>query len=218
MRKQNCLWILLLVWLAACAAPARDTQPATADLTTQPPAATAPVQPTVVAGQAAGETELAPVKPGSLRLEAVSYEPQSLPMSKNDWFAGSGVCAACHSNLKDAAGEDVSIGPAWRATMMANAARDPYWLATVRSEVLDAHRELRAGDRRQVRHLPHADGGDFTAAANSRRRQVLAAVCWPRKARDMPWRMDGVSCNLCHQIDPDNFGEKESFSGHYLID
>jgi hypothetical protein len=29
---------------------------------------------------------------------------------------------------------------------------------------------------------------------------------------------DGVSCNICHQIQPDNFGQTESFSGHYLID
>lgn len=30
--------------------------------------------------------------------------------------------------------------------------------------------------------------------------------------------MDGISCTLCHQIKPDNFGDPESYSGHYLID
>ncbi len=30
--------------------------------------------------------------------------------------------------------------------------------------------------------------------------------------------MDGISCTSCHQIMPDNFGEKDSYSGHYLID
>jgi hypothetical protein len=30
--------------------------------------------------------------------------------------------------------------------------------------------------------------------------------------------MDGISCTLCHQIQPDNFDSAESFSGHYQID
>ena len=46
-------------------------------------------------------------------------------------------CQACHNNLVSPAGEDVSIGTAWRATMMANSARDPYWQAAVRREAID---------------------------------------------------------------------------------
>ena len=34
-------------------------------------------------------------------------------------------CMACHNGLTTSAGEDISIGTAWRATMMANSARDP---------------------------------------------------------------------------------------------
>jgi hypothetical protein len=30
--------------------------------------------------------------------------------------------------------------------------------------------------------------------------------------------LDGVSCTLCHQIEPDNLGEKAGFSGGYTID
>ena len=37
--------------------------------------------------------------------------------------------------MSSAAGEDLSIGFAWRASIMANAARDPYWQAAVRREV-----------------------------------------------------------------------------------
>ncbi len=29
---------------------------------------------------------------------------------------------------------------------------------------------------------------------------------------------DGVSCTLCHQMLPDNFGKEESFSGNFVID
>jgi malate dehydrogenase (oxaloacetate-decarboxylating) len=43
---------------------------------------------------------------------------------------------ACHNGLVTPAGEDVSIGVGWRGSMMANAARDPYWQAAVRRETL----------------------------------------------------------------------------------
>ena len=39
--------------------------------------------------------------------------------------------------LSTSAGEDISIGFAWRPTMMANSARDPYWQAGVRRESID---------------------------------------------------------------------------------
>jgi hypothetical protein len=41
------------------------------------------------------------------------------------------------TNLSTPAGEDVSIGAAWRSTIMANAARDPYFYASVRRETVD---------------------------------------------------------------------------------
>src|SRR5690606_37509761 len=53
------------------------------------------------------------------------------------YFLTSDQCIACHSNLHTSSGEDVSIGYNWRASMMANSARDPYWHAGVRREVLD---------------------------------------------------------------------------------
>jgi soluble lytic murein transglycosylase-like protein len=46
-------------------------------------------------------------------------------------------CMACHNGVSTSTGEDVSIGFDWRASMMANAARDPYWQAAVRRETLD---------------------------------------------------------------------------------
>src|SRR5690606_7230906 len=53
------------------------------------------------------------------------------------YFLTSDQCIACHSNLHSSSGEDVSIGYNWRASMMANSARDPYWHAGVRREVID---------------------------------------------------------------------------------
>src|SRR6478736_1170285 len=61
----------------------------------------------------------------------------SNPHLNLDLFTHSDNCIACHNNLASSSGEDVSIGTMWRATMMANSARDPYWQASVRRETLD---------------------------------------------------------------------------------
>src|SRR5690606_22987753 len=52
-------------------------------------------------------------------------------------FAASDACLACHNGLVTPSGEDVSIGSQWRASIMANSARDPYWQAAVRREIMD---------------------------------------------------------------------------------
>src|SRR5262245_32771285 len=52
-------------------------------------------------------------------------------------FQTSDRCFACHNGLSTPAGEDISIGSSWRASMMANSARDPYWQAAVRRESID---------------------------------------------------------------------------------
>jgi len=55
----------------------------------------------------------------------------------HDLFVTSDHCLACHNGLEGPAGQDISIGSDWRASMMANASRDPYWQAAVRREVLE---------------------------------------------------------------------------------
>ena len=51
----------------------------------------------------------------------VNLTAQNLPNSSTDFYAASGVCALCHSGLRDSSG-DVSITTDWESTMMANAA------------------------------------------------------------------------------------------------
>src|SRR5688572_29979564 len=73
-------------------------------------------------------------------------------------FQTSDRCMACHNTLSTSAGEDISIGFAWRPTMMANSARDPYWQAGVRRETIDHPRARAAIEEECSRcHMPMAN-------------------------------------------------------------
>src|ERR1700737_2116671 len=52
-------------------------------------------------------------------------------------FQTSDRCVACHNGLTTPSGKDISIGFDWRASIMANSSRDPYWQARVRREDID---------------------------------------------------------------------------------
>src|ERR1700736_2161632 len=51
-------------------------------------------------------------------------------------FRTSDRCVACHNGLTTSKGEDISIGFEWRASIMANSSRDPYWQGSVRRETI----------------------------------------------------------------------------------
>jgi hypothetical protein len=131
-------------------------------------------------------------------------------------FQTSSQCIACHSDLRSASGQDVSIGTNWRASMMANAARDPYWHAAVRREVAD-HPAAQAAieDKCSTCHMPMAH---VVALANGAQSEVFTSIESMRVNPDGHLAADGVSCVICHQIEPDNFGSEESFTGGFLID
>lgn len=139
------------------------------------------------------------------------------PVKGTGLFALSENCMACHNGLATPGGEDVSIGVAWRATMMANSSRDPYWQASVRREMID-HPKAAAEieDECAVCHMPMA----HTAAhASGRLAKVFAHLPVTDKT-DAESRLaqDGTSCTLCHQITPKNFGTSASFTGGFVID
>ncbi len=145
------------------------------------------------------------------------FEGQPLPTDKGAYFAGSGACASCHTNMTDESGADVSIDAFWRATMMANAARDPYWLASVRVETLGAP-ELKdvIEDKCTTCHMPLAR---TTVAVMDEVPGLLFESGFA--SPDHPHHAlanDGVSCTLCHQIEPEGLGEIASFSGGFTID
>jgi hypothetical protein len=125
-------------------------------------------------------------------------------------------CVACHNGLTAPSGEDVSIGHAWSASMMANSARDPYWHAAVRRETIDHPSHGKAiEDECSTCHMPMAR----TAAHAAGREGEVFNWLPTRRATDAERAMaaDGVSCTLCHQIGPEKLGTPESFVGGFVI-
>ena len=148
---------------------------------------------------------------------ATLFEPGApLIQFMTDNFVGSGNCAMCHSSLKTSSGTDVSISTQWASTMMANAAKDPYFMAEVASMVnafpsLDSTIESTCA----TCHMPMAS---TQAKADGTADSILNTGFSNPSNPLYDAAMDGVSCNLCHQIEGSNLGMSSSFSGNYLID
>lgn len=129
-----------------------------------------------------------------------------LPTGYNDLFAGSGECLLCHNEQVNQQGESVSIIADWRSSMMANAAKDPFWQAKVSHEGLvnPAHKEV----LEDVCTRCHAPAGQHNAHHNG---QVLYSM---DEMREDPLALDGVQCTVCHQITEESLG---NFSGQVEI-
>jgi hypothetical protein len=126
-------------------------------------------------------------------------------------------CMACHNQLTAPSGEDVSMGFAWRSSMMGNAGRDPYWMASVRRETLDHPSAVAAiEDKCTVCHLPMGRTQGMAEGV-----QGKAFENFPVIGAGGPYTVlaqDGVSCTVCHQVQDRNLGGRESFTGGYSID
>jgi hypothetical protein len=126
-------------------------------------------------------------------------------------------CIACHNGLATPSGRDASIGFDWRASMMANSSRDPYWQASVRREVLD-HPTASAmiQDDCSTCHMPMQ-----RFAARAAGGQGVVFDRFPTKQGTDPLdslAADGVSCTTCHQIQNERLGDSSSFNGGFVID
>jgi hypothetical protein len=131
-------------------------------------------------------------------------------------FLTSDNCMACHNGLVTKSGEDVSIGYDWRATMMAHSARDPYWQAGVRRELHEHPSAAAAIENECSRcHMPMANE---QAHAQGKLGQVFANLAPGAPRNTSALAVDGVSCTVCHQIQPDNLGKPSSFVGGFVVD
>jgi hypothetical protein len=131
-------------------------------------------------------------------------------------FQTSDRCVACHNGLRTATGEDVSIGLDWRASIMANSSRDPYWQASVRRESID-HPESQAGiqDECSVCHMPIVR---YEAKLQGRKGEVFSHLPFDADNKRNAQAEDGVSCSVCHQIGSQKLGTPESFNGGFVVD
>ncbi len=127
---------------------------------------------------------------------------------------------ACHNDLVTSSGEDVSIGSGWRGSMMANAARDPYWQAAVRREMLD-HPPAAAAIENECStcHMPMAHYRARVKRTDAKLFAHLPVLPTPLAPnRDAVLAADGLGCATCHQITDENFGTRASFVGGFVID
>lgn len=131
-------------------------------------------------------------------------------------FQTSDRCLACHNGLTAPSGKDVSIGFDWRATIMANSGRDPYWQASVRREIME-HPEAKAKieDECAACHMPIAR---YQAKVENRLGAVFAHLPFDHDPKKNAAAEDGVSCSVCHQISKEKLGTKESFNGGFVIE
>lgn len=152
---------------------------------------------------------------GLLELALFRSSTDSLPVLQSDHFWTSGRCAGCHghdllgqASIDPATGHDVNVVNDWRSSMMANSARDPFFLAKMDHEALvnpahgaalsnkclSCHAPLAMHEERLAGRPP------FTLAMLDT--SVLA--------------QDGVSCLACHMQHPDSAGRH--FSGELHFD
>jgi len=131
-------------------------------------------------------------------------------------FHTSDRCVACHNGMRTKSGEDISIGFDWRASMMANSARDPYWQGSVRRESLD-HPESKPVIENEcsVCHMPIIH---LQAQTKGRQAEIFAHLPFNPDNKDNAAAEDGVSCSVCHQIAKEKLGTRESFNGAFAVD
>lgn len=138
-----------------------------------------------------------------------------LASGSNTYFKGSGTCSGCHGHdplafamVTQLGGEDVNVVDDWRSTMMANAAKDPFWRAKVSHEVLvnPAH-QTELEDKCTSCHAPagrhdkHLTGMGYYSIA---------------ELEQDPLGQEGVSCTPCHIQSADSIGLL--FSGDLRFD
>ena len=190
---------------SAAPSPAADITPTNVPATVNPT-----LSPTVT-------KEAAATQPSAVAHPFSPAQGGALTWASNDWFATAGVCVVCHQNNVDQAGNDVSNGEYWRSTMMANAARDPYYLAGVGIEV-ERHPEFRAVIEAKCAtcHMPIAH---FSDAAQGQQGLIFGEDGYLDPQHPLhTMALDGVSCTTCHQIQDKGLGDFASFSGGIVFD
>ena len=150
-----------------------------------------------------------------LALPLASRTQTTAPQNPADDFRTSEGCSKCHNKLKTSKGEDVSINVDWSASIMANSARDPYWQGSVRREALD-HPESSAAIQSECAkcHMPLQSLQD---KAQNRETAVFSRLPLSAGHAEDAAAAEGVSCTVCHQIQPAGLGTPATYSGNFAV-
>ncbi|MBS1801802.1 MAG: hypothetical protein JST28_00465 [Acidobacteria bacterium] len=124
-------------------------------------------------------------------------------------------CVACHNGLKTSTGEDVSFGLKWRASVMANSSRDPYWQGSVRRETID-HPELSADVQDDCSNC-HMAAQHLIDKAEGKKTEVFSRLPLLKKHEKDAFAEDGVTCSVCHQIERKGLGTPQTFNGNIEV-
>jgi hypothetical protein len=146
----------------------------------------------------------------------VTAHKGSYPKTFGTLFETSDRCVACHNGISTPTGADISIGVAWRTSMMANSGRDPYWIAGVRRETID-HPVAAAAiqDECTICHMPMMR---YESKLIGREGEAFVHFPPGRNTRADQMAEDGVSCSVCHQITGEGLGTRASYVGGFKID
>ncbi len=172
--------------------------------------------PLILGGQSATPTDKPRGKQQAEQSAASKPPAKGKTNSKtvNEEFRTSDRCVACHNGLKTSSGEDISIGFQWRASIMANSSRDPYWQGSVRRESID-HPESTAAieDECSTCHMPLTH---LAAKAQGQQAGIFSHLPLAAPKENDP-AADGVSCSVCHQIEKTGLGTSATFNGNVVI-
>jgi hypothetical protein len=143
---------------------------------------------------------------------------------RTEVFATAVSCAPCHDNrddsaaLRDGRGRGIAPYGLWRGSMMANAARDPFFQAAVAAEVLAAPDRKEEIEARCLHcHAPMASMEERRAGRKGLSMAALGRTHTEDEQDLAALALDGVSCTLCHQILPENLGKPESLDGGFAV-
>lgn len=137
------------------------------------------------------------------------------PVGTNSLFAGSGLCGGCHGHdpnffamIDPVTLEDINILDDWKATMMANSAKDPLWRAKVSHEILvNPTHQIALEDKCTSCHAPQ---GRFNAIHEGATTYAISDMIGDSVA------LDGVACGACHQLYDTLIGKTNS--GNLIYD
>ncbi|PWH16683.1 MAG: hypothetical protein DDG59_09055 [Anaerolineae bacterium] len=140
----------------------------------------------------------------------------ALSAATNEWFTTAATCTPCHQNLQSASGGEFSPAERWRPSLMANAARDPYFRASLTFEL--EHSPQYATEIQEKCAACHTPIARYSDLAKDQPTTLVGdqSLYSPQNPAHQ-LAMDGVSCTVCHQI-PASDGAEVRNSGDLAID